>query len=75
MLTRAWVTPRRVTTQRWRIGEQDLAFVILDFIGSSSGFPLMGSHSLPQRFVFGTGERIRQSPRKIDFSGLELERG
>jgi hypothetical protein len=26
-------------------------------------------------FVFGTGGRIRQSPRKIDFSGLELERG
>jgi hypothetical protein len=24
------------------------------------------------RFVFGTGGRIRQSPRKIDFSGLEL---
>jgi hypothetical protein len=29
----------------------------------------------PQLFVFGTGRRIRQSPRKIDFSGLELERG
>jgi hypothetical protein len=25
--------------------------------------------------VFGTGKRIRQSPRKIDFSGLDDERG
>jgi hypothetical protein len=73
MLTRAWVTPRRLTTQRWRIGEQDLVFVILDFMGSSSGFPLMGSHSLPQRFVFGTGERIRQSSQKIDFGCFGLE--
>ena len=30
---------------------------------------------LSQSFVFGTGGRIRQSPRKIDFSGHELERG
>jgi hypothetical protein len=75
MLTRAWVRPRRLTTQRWRIGEQDLAFVILDFMGSSSWFPLMGSHSLPQRFVFGTGKRIRHSLRKIDFSALGHERG
>jgi hypothetical protein len=25
--------------------------------------------------VFGIGGRTRQSPRKIDFSGLELKRG
>jgi hypothetical protein len=30
---------------------------------------------LPKLFVSGTGERIRQTPIKIDFSGLELERG
>jgi hypothetical protein len=30
---------------------------------------------ISEAFVFGTGRRIRQSPRKIDFWGLELERG
>jgi hypothetical protein len=30
---------------------------------------------VPELFVCGTAKRIRQSPRKIDFSGLEVERG
>jgi len=29
----------------------------------------------PKRFVFGTGGRIRQSPRKIDVSVLDHARG
>jgi hypothetical protein len=33
------------------------------------------SKSGSNSFVFGTGGRIRQSPRKIDFSDLELKRG
>jgi hypothetical protein len=57
MLRTARVAPRRLTTQWWRIGEQDLAFVILDFMGSSSGFPLMGSRLLPESFVFDHSER------------------
>jgi hypothetical protein len=41
------------------------------------------THSMPsvmtcvygsERFVFGTGGRIRQSPKKIDFLSLELKR-
>ena len=69
MLTTVRVAPRRLTTQRWRIGEQDLAFVILDFMGSSSGFPLMGSPSLPQS-LFWTLRRISQNCRKINAGEL-----
>jgi len=32
-------------------------------------------YGLPESFVFETGGRIRQSPRTIDFSALEQERG
>jgi hypothetical protein len=45
-----------------------MEWVIVAFRCTSSNY----SGSLSERFVFGTGERIRQSPRKIDFSGLEL---
>ena len=31
--------------------------------------------SYSEGFVFGTGGRIREHPRKIDFSNLELDRG
>jgi hypothetical protein len=36
---------------------------------------LLEREAEPQLFVFGLGRRIRQSSLKIDFSGLEVERG
>jgi len=64
MLRTARVAPLRLMAQWWRIGKWDLVFVLLDSMGSSSGFPLIGSRSLAQRSFFGTGEEYVNAPEK-----------
>jgi hypothetical protein len=41
----------------------------------SAALNLSMASAKPESFVFGTVERIRQSPGKIDFSALDHERG